>query len=352
MTFKVLADDSQKVLYRSAIRSAIKPGEQNLQVDPLGGEAPAIVKLHHDPATQMPFDPGGKDPDSPPTDADGTKSSQLPTFHPSDLVGHTFLLDPQEDGQQFCARIVEAVEDHDAKLHQKPERFKFCCSINDDQYEEILSYNEILNYIEQQDDDGTRIWKFCRITAHEGPLKSSDPSYKGSKHNVMIEWENGEITSEPLTIIAADDPVTCAIYAKENGLLDLDGWKCFKGIARHDKMFIRMANQAKLWSYRTAPHYKYGYKVPRDYNHAVELGKRNGNTKWQDSTALEMSQLHEYKTFKDLGKGGKPPDGYRKIRVHLVFDVKHDGHHKSRLVADGHLTEVPLDSVYSGVVSL
>jgi len=41
----------------------------------------------------------------------------------------------------------------------------------------------------------------------------------------MIEWENGEITSEPLTLIAADNPVTCAIYAKENGLLDLDGWK-------------------------------------------------------------------------------------------------------------------------------
>ncbi len=45
-----------------------------------------------------------------------------------------------------------------------------------------------------------------------------------------------------------------------------------------------------------APRYKYGYEVPRNYNHAVELDKRNGNTKWQDSTALEMSQLHEYKT--------------------------------------------------------
>jgi len=101
-----------------------------------------------------------------------------------------------------------------------------------------------------------------RITAHEGPLKPSDPTYKGSKYNVMIEWENGEITSEPLTIIAADDPVTCAIYAKENGLLDLDSWKRFKGIAKQDKKFLCMVNQAKLWSYRTAPCYKYGYEVP------------------------------------------------------------------------------------------
>ncbi len=64
------------------------------------------------------------------------------------------------------------------------------------------------------------------------------------------------------------------------------------------------------------------------------------------------SSLHKYQTFKDLGKGGKPPEGYRKICIHLVFDVKHNGRHKSRLVADGHLTAVLLNSIYSGVVSL
>ncbi len=122
----------------------------------------------------------------------------------------------------------------------------------------------------------------------------------------MIKWENGEVTSEHLAIIAADNLVTCAIYAKENGLLDLDGWKWFKSIAKCDKKFLHMASQAKLRSYHMVPCYKYGYEVPWDFNHAIELDKHNGNTKWQDSTALEMSQLHEYKTFKDLGKGGKP----------------------------------------------
>jgi hypothetical protein len=37
--------------------------------------------------------------------------------------------------------------------------------------------------------------------------------------------------------------------------------------------------------------------------------------------------------------------------VHLVYAVKHDGRHKA-LVAGGHLTETPVDSVYSSVVSL
>ena len=36
----------------------------------------------------------------------------------------------------------------------------------------------------------------------------------------------------------------------------------------------------------------------------------------------------------------------------MVFDVKHDGRHKARCVADGHLTDTPLESVYSGVVLL
>ena len=96
----------------------------------------------------------------------------------------------------------------------------------------------------------------------------------------------------------------------------------------------------------------FGYEVPKNHKHALELDKRNGNTKWQDCTKLEMQQLHEYETFKDIGYNTRPPDGYRKIRVHLIFAVKHDGRHKARLVADGHLTTVPTESVYSGVVSL
>jgi hypothetical protein len=48
----------------------------------------------------------------------------------------------------------------------------------------------------------------------------------------MIEWENGEVTTKPLTTIAQDNPVTCALYTQEKGLLDLPGWKQFKKLAR------------------------------------------------------------------------------------------------------------------------
>ena len=62
----------------------------------------------------------------------------------------------------------------------------------------------------------------------------------------------------------------------------------------------------------------------------------------------------KHETYKYLGhkSKAKPPTDFRKIRVHFVFDVKYDGSHKSRVVSDGHLTDVPLSRICSGVVSL
>ena len=64
--------------------------------------------------------------------------------------------------------------------------------------------------------------------------------------------------------------------------------------------------------------------------------------------------LDEYRVFIDKGLFhiNKVPQGYQLIKVHLVFAVKHDDRHKAQMVADGHLTKVPLNSVYAGVVSL
>jgi hypothetical protein len=91
----------------------------------------------------------------------------------------------------------------------------------------------------------------------------------------MIEWENGEMTTEPLSIIAAYDPVTCAIYATEHGRLDKPGRKRFKNIAKHKKQFTGQVNQAKLRSFNTYARYKYGFEVPRTYEYALRLHQSN-----------------------------------------------------------------------------
>ena len=167
-----------------------------------------------------------------------------------------------------------------------------------------------------------------------------------------------EVTYESLTLISKDDPITCAVYAKKHDLFDTTGWKHLKRYAKTSKRLIRAVKQSRIRQVRASAQYQHGFQVPKDYNDAMRLDKENGNTHWQDAMDLELTQIHEYKVFKDTAKAqfhnGKVviPDGFQKIRVHFVYAVKHDGRFKARLVADGHLTKEPVESIYSGVVSL
>jgi hypothetical protein len=144
------------------------------------------------------------------------------------------------------------------------------------------------------------------------------------------------------------------MYAKKHDLLEKEGWKRFRRIANRDQHLQRLVKQSKLRSFRVSSKYKYGYSIPRNYKEAIKFDKQNGNTKWQDANILEHGQLSEYEVFLNKGKfhEGNIPEGYRKIKVHTIFDVKHNSRHKARALADGNLTDMLLKSVYSGVVSL
>ena len=169
-----------------------------------------------------------------------------------------------------------------------------------------------------------------------------------------------EITEEHLNIIAQDDPVTCAAYAKQHNRLELPKWKKLKHIAKHQNTLIRAINQTMIRQVRRSAVYQFGFFIPRDYKHALELDKLKGNSRWYDATKKELDQINDYKVFKDHGTAQYDPKSkriinapirYQKIKVHLVFACKHDGWHKARLVAGGHLTPDPIHSIYSGVVS-
>ena len=109
----------------------------------------------------------------------------------------------------------------------------------------------------------------CSGNSNTSLATKDHSNYKGGTWNVRVEWESGEITYEPLEIIAADDPVSCANYVKRANLLDIDGWKRFRRIARRNKKLTRMINQAKLRSFKTAPKYMFGYEVPNSFKRAV-----------------------------------------------------------------------------------
>ena len=294
-----------------------------------------------------PIDPTVRDPLPPASEA------VLNSEFLSSCIGRYVLLNTQEDGQRFRAKIVKLIEDFEGDRDSHPERIKFECEVGDKKFQEIVDYNDMCSFIEEQlqEEDGT--WRFRRITGHTIPRR------KNETIKVLIEWESGEITLEPVYNIGKADPWVLAEYAQKNGLVDR--WNAIwpslkiKKHAKNEKNLIRSLKAAQRASYKHAPKWMYGHRVPSNHAEAMQLDKENGNDKWYQSEILEKDQLLEYNTFEDRGHKStaiRPAPEYTQIDLHIVYAVKHDGRYKSRIVAGGHMTQVPLESVYSGVVSL
>ena len=167
-------------------------------------------------------------------------------------------------------------------------------------------------------------------------MRSNHPHYKGCDYNALVEWETGELSWEPLimkdkTGVWDTNPVTVAVFMREHNRIE-EFSSILPGLKRYcktQKRIVRVANQAKLTSYRTKPVYMFGVLIPRNYQQAIEFDKANGNTKWQDATRLELEQINDYDTFVDKGRGYIPGPGWKKISVHLVYAVKYDGCYKT-----------------------
>ena len=206
----------------------------------------------------------------------------MPIFDPSDLIGRTFLLPPEEIGERHRGKVTRQVVDIiDQDNGQRIENINFVLDIGNGK---LISYNQLLEHLENaQDHDmgmDQELYRFRAIIGHQGPLLVSDPDRKESKYNIQVEWETGEITFEPLSIIAADDPVTCAAYAKENDLLALEGWCRFRSLPKKAKVLARAIKQSKIRQVRRSQTYMFGYLIPRNYMEAMQFDSENKNSKW------------------------------------------------------------------------
>ena len=96
-------------------------------------------------------------------------------------MGMTFLRE-LENGNSCRAKIVQKILEKDAQNHQQ---IKFLVKVVDNDYDEIISYNELSNIVEEQQErqpetPDTAIWSFKEIRSHKGPLRPAHPEYKGS----------------------------------------------------------------------------------------------------------------------------------------------------------------------------
>ena len=330
LTFLVLDSITFQVVARSELRSAASSRLPNLRSNSPsdGGESVPVKPI------MSSTDLAGLDID--PSDM------KLPHFSPDELLGRSFVR-TLDDGRSFRATILRKIQDMDEENHQN---IKFLVALGDGEFDEIISYNKLSNLIEELTEEELQ---------PEDKLLSFESIEGHQDDTVLVKWGDGTQSYEPLEQVIRDDPVTVATYGKKHHLLDKPIWKQLKHVAsklvtsktnvNHLSLEISAAGHSK------GPIYQFGIQVPRNVKDAYELDKKNGNTKWADAMQEEINSLLKFNTFKDMGKLPFLA-GYKNIRVHFVFAVKHDLRHKARLVAGGHLTDPTTDGTYSSVVSL
>ena len=162
-----------------------------------------------------------------------------------------FYKPPGDNGERLRAKVTrKVVEDIEKADGERVQKLSYILGIGNGKVEELISYNQLVDHLEASANEDNEInddlFKFRALIGHQGPLKPTDPNWKGCKFNVLVEWETREKTYEPLSILAADDPVTCATYAKENDLLHIEGWKRFRNLAERDKTLARAVMQSKI----------------------------------------------------------------------------------------------------------
>ena len=193
-SLRILTEDTQKIIIRSGVRSALRTTTNQHLASPSweGTTLPFPIPYPPQSTNSLPLDPldestpkvkqfvksqSGEDEDNPIHMA----NIDFPNF-----LGRSFLLPPEENGECHMAKIID-IDDHG----QPHEDIKFKLMINKDQAEEIMSYNQLMDYIQKGTDaeeDPDSLFKFRDIVAHQGPLESTDPNH------------------------------TCAVYAKKHDL--------------------------------------------------------------------------------------------------------------------------------------
>ena len=258
LTWRILTEDTQKIIIRPGVRSALSTTTNHCLASPSGEGTtlPFPIPYPQQSTNSLPFDPldestpnfeqfvisqSGEDEDNP---------IHMANIDIPNLLGRSFLLLPEGNGERHMAKIID-IDDHGQPL----EDIKFKLKINRDQAEEIMSYNQLMDYIQKGTDteeDPDSLFKFRDIVAHQEPLESTDPDHKGSKYNAIVEWESGEVTYEPLTLISKDDAITCAVYAKKLDLLATTGGKHLKRYAKTSKRLIRAVKQSRIRQVRAS----------------------------------------------------------------------------------------------------
>ena len=75
-----------------------------------------------------------------------------------------------KDSQHLRVKIVKELDTQEDDLSLDTVQKQFLCTSKEDTVEEIISYNETLDHLQNQEDQDQVEWHFKRMTSHEGTL--------------------------------------------------------------------------------------------------------------------------------------------------------------------------------------
>ena len=152
MTHKLLDKITQKIIHRSAVRPITK-SNPNHRLDIDGGESGACMgasegsKPTKTPKVPTVFIRSRQD------DAGPSIIKPMPEFDPDNLIGRTFLLPPQENGERLRAKVTKkVVEEIEAADGNRMPNINFILDIGEGKVEELITYNQLLDHLEQADE--------------------------------------------------------------------------------------------------------------------------------------------------------------------------------------------------------
>ena len=107
-------------------------------------------------------------------------------------------------------------------------------SSNNTHLDNIMFYNDILDYIERENnnEDGV-LWKLREILNHS---LISGKKGKDDKIEIQLVWEMVATSIECFEALKKNILIDLAIYAKENDLLEIDKWKTLERLVDRSKL--------------------------------------------------------------------------------------------------------------------
>ena len=134
---------------------------------------------------------GGHDPNRP------DNPPPMSIINLDDLLGKTFLLPMDENGERKRATISEHVKDLCQQQVSREDQLRFKLKIDGDQLDDLISYNQLMEYLEDKTDTGPLedgLHRLKCIKDHKGPYTSSEVEWGG--HDPYPNHVNESLLSE------------------------------------------------------------------------------------------------------------------------------------------------------------